>query len=201
MAAFESTKLPSTVTSNKKKHQGGGGGGGGAPLQAPSLHREPQHNRAVLCAGKQGARGKGQALVAGGGGGVRVVACLQWCLGSVQKMVKGSPRGATVRPAPRLVLIAAAAALCLGPPMTGSSWPVKLALRRCPLPAPTGAFKVPRSHDGLNCSSGNHQQAVVDSLPQTHVTGSQNLCRGILSYFAGCMCTLCPGELQSLRKF
>jgi hypothetical protein len=54
----------------------GRGEGGGCCTAGTSLHREPQHNHATLCADKQGKGAMGQALL-GGGGCVRVAACLQ----------------------------------------------------------------------------------------------------------------------------
>jgi hypothetical protein len=58
----------------RKRNQGEGGGRG--LLRCRHLHREPQHNHATLCADKQGKGAMGQALL-GGGGCVRVAACLQ----------------------------------------------------------------------------------------------------------------------------
>ena len=98
----------------------GRGEGGGCSCRH-SLHREPQHNHATLCADKQGKGAMGQALL-GGGGAFRLPAVMF----ASEKTSKGSPRCAAVRPAPRLVLSAAATALCLGPLMLDGCIPVAL---------------------------------------------------------------------------
>ena len=156
-------------------------GGGGAPRQAPSLHREPQHNRAVLCAGKQGARGKG------GGAFELSLAC-----NGVWVLSKKCPRGPPRAPPPA--------------PLPGSSsalLPLRCALdHRCWMGASRWRLSVEASWyrrllgQGLlivTASQRNRKASISGGAPMSRgswpwqpLPGSPKRLDNFLSYFVGC---------------